>query len=86
MCIRDRLTSGMSAGVRIAAPVLAALLLCNLVTGLISRTLPQLNVLAVGLSINALALLVVTAITIGSAGLIFQDELVSAADKLGQLW
>ena len=84
--IVDQLTSGMSAGVRIAAPVLAALLLCNLVTGLISRTLPQLNVLAVGLSINALALLVVTAITIGSAGLIFQDELVSAANKLGQLW
>ena len=39
---------------RVAAPVIAALLLSNLVTGLISRTLPQINVLAIGLSINAL--------------------------------
>ncbi|NND97792.1 MAG: flagellar biosynthetic protein FliR [Pirellulaceae bacterium] len=84
--VMDQLTTAMAAGIRVAAPVVAALLLTNLVTGLISRTLPQLNVLAIGLSINALALLVVSAITIGSAGLIFQDELVAAVDRLGQLW
>ncbi len=84
--IIDQLTGGMAAGLRIAAPVVAALLLSNLVIGLVSRTLPQLNVLAVGLSINALAMLVVTALTIGSAGLIFQDELVSAAHKLSEIW
>lgn len=82
----DQLTAGMSAGIRVAAPVIAALLLANLVIGLISRTLPQLNVLAIGLSVNALALLVVTAITIGSAGLIFQEELVSAVNRLGEYW
>ncbi|MGB7345088.1 MAG: flagellar biosynthetic protein FliR [Pirellulaceae bacterium] len=84
--IINQLTTGMAAGLRIAAPVIAALLLSNLVTGLVSRTLPQLNVLAIGLSINALAILVVTAITIGSAGLVFQDELVSAAHKLSAIW
>ncbi|QDT08978.1 flagellar biosynthetic protein FliR [Stieleria marina] len=82
----DQLTSGMVAGLRIAAPVIAALLLSNLVIGLISRTLPQLNVLAIGLSINALAILVVTAITIGSAGLIFQEELAVAVQKLSEIW
>lgn len=82
----QQLGAGMSAGIRVAAPVVAALLLTNLLTGLISRTLPQLNVLAIGLSVNALALLIVTALTIGSAGLVFQDELVKAADKLNQLW
>ncbi len=35
----DQLSAGMAAGVRVAAPVIAALLLSNLVTGLISRTL-----------------------------------------------
>lgn len=84
--IVDQLTSGTAAGVRLAAPVLAALLLSNLVTGLISRTLPQINVLAIGLSINALAMLVVLAITVGAAGLIFQRELVVVADRLGRLW
>lgn len=82
----DQLSAGMAAGVRVAAPVIAALLLSNLVTGLISRTLPQINVLAIGLSINALAMLVVLAITIGSAGLVFQDELATVASKLGGLW
>ncbi len=84
--IVDQLTSGMVAGIRVAAPVIAALLMANLVTGLVSRTLPQINVLAIGLSINALAMLVVLAITIGSAGLIFQEELASAAVRLGNLW
>ncbi len=82
----DQLTAGMTAGIRVSAPVVAALLLSNLLTGLISRTLPQINVLAIGLSINALALLVVTAITIGSAGLIFQDELTAVASRLSELW
>ncbi len=82
----DQLSAGMAAGVRVAAPVVAALLLSNLVTGLISRTLPQINVLAIGLSINALAMLVVLALTIGSAGLIFQDELSNVARRLSSLW
>jgi flagellar biosynthetic protein FliR len=82
----DQLSSGMESGVRVAAPVLAALLLSNLVTGLISRTLPQINVLAIGLSINALAMLVVLALTIGSAGLIFRQELATAVDRINALW
>jgi flagellar biosynthetic protein FliR len=82
----DQLSAGMAAGVRVAAPVIAALLLSNLVTGLISRTMPQINVLAIGLSINALAMLVVLALTIGSAGLVFQQELTIAVDRLNQLW
>lgn len=84
--IVDQLTAGMASGIRVAAPVIAALLLSNLVTGLVSRTLPQINVLAIGLSINALAMLVVTALTIGSAGLIFQDELSRAAERFAKLW
>ena len=81
-----QLTAGLVAGVRVAAPVVGALLLSNLITGLVSRTLPQINVLAIGLSINALALLVVSALTLGSAGLVFQDELANAATALGDLW
>ena len=82
----DQLAAGMESGVKVAAPVVAALLLSNLVTGLISRTLPQINVLAIGLSINALAMMVVLALTIGSAGLIFRQELTVAVDRLNALW
>lgn len=82
----DQVSAGMAAGIRVAAPVLAALLLSNLITGLISRTLPQINVLAIGLSINALAMLMVLALTIGSVGMIFQHELTAAVSRLNELW
>ncbi|MEM6364080.1 MAG: flagellar biosynthetic protein FliR, partial [Planctomycetota bacterium] len=59
----DSISGAMASGVRVSAPVIAALLLSNLVTGLISRTMPQINVLAIGLSVNSLAMLVVTALT-----------------------
>ncbi len=41
-------------GVRAAAPAMTALLLATLVLGLIGRTLPQINVLAVGFGVNSL--------------------------------
>ncbi|TWU64956.1 MULTISPECIES: flagellar biosynthetic protein FliR [Crateriforma] len=84
--ILTQLTSGMIAGIRVAAPVVGALLLSNLITGLVSRTLPQLNVLAIGLSINALAMLVVTSLTIGTVGYVFRTELGIAVARLQELW
>lgn len=80
------LARGFAAGVRIGAPVVTALLLSNLVTGLVSRTLPQINVLAIGLSINSLALLTVSAMALGTAGWIFASELEEAIQNIGQLW
>lgn len=62
-------------GVRAAAPLATALLLANLVTGLLARTLPQLNVLAIGFNINALALLMLLFMSIGSVSWVFQNEL-----------
>ena len=82
----DQMGSSFGAGIRVAAPVVAALLLCNLITGLISRTLPQINVLAIGLSINAVALLAVAALSIGSAGYVFQDEFAGTIQRISQLW
>lgn len=80
------MTGSMASGVRVAAPVVAALLLSNLVTGLISRTMPQINVLAIGLSVNSLAMLIVTALTIGSAAWIFQEDLTIGVERLMTSW
>lgn len=84
--IIESMSGAMASGVRVSAPVVAALLLSNLVTGLVSRTMPQINVLAIGLSINSLALLVVTALTIGSVGWIFQDDLAMSLERLSLVW
>lgn len=62
-------------GIRAAAPLAVALLLSNLVTALLARTLPQLNVLAVGFNINAMALLTLLFLAVGGIAWIFQVEL-----------
>ncbi|MCA9126976.1 MAG: flagellar biosynthetic protein FliR [Planctomycetales bacterium] len=62
-------------GIRAAAPMAIALLMANLVTGLLARTLPQLNVLAIGFNINAMALLLLLFASVGGVSWIFQNEL-----------
>ncbi len=59
-------------GVRASAPVMVALLLAILIVALISRTVPQLNALAVGMNFNALIVLAMLAVCIGSAAVVFQ--------------
>ena len=61
-------------GIRAAAPAMVALLMAILVMGLISRTLPQLNVIAVGFSLNSMIMIAVVAITLGSIVWLFQDQ------------
>jgi flagellar biosynthetic protein FliR len=62
-------------GIRASAPVMVALLLATLIVALVSRTLPQLNAVAVGLNFNSLIVLAVLAFCLGSAGWVFQEEL-----------
>jgi len=54
-------------GLRAAAPVMAALLAATLLVALISRSLPQLNAVVVGLNLNALLVLAALALTVGVA-------------------
>ncbi|MCC9599773.1 flagellar biosynthetic protein FliR [Stieleria sp. JC731] len=79
----EQLTIGFRSGLRVAAPLLACIVLSNVVVALISRAIPGLNVIAVGININLLAALVITGLTIGSAGLIFESELTESIARLG---
>ncbi len=69
-------------GVRAAAPVLTAVLLATLVLGLVNRTLPQMNVMAVGFSLNTVIAIAALAISIGAAVWIFQDEVERLLDAI----
>ena len=48
------LSQSFQLGIRAAAPAMTALLLATLVLGLIGRTMPQINILAVGFGVNSL--------------------------------
>jgi flagellar biosynthesis protein FliR len=67
-----------SLGVRVAAPVVTSLLLATLILGLIGRTLPQLNVLALGFGLNSLLAFAALGLTLGAAAWAFQDQIEPA--------
>jgi flagellar biosynthetic protein FliR len=50
------------------------LLLATLILGTLSRTLPQLNVMALGFGLNALVALGILSVSLGAMVWIFQDQ------------
>jgi flagellar biosynthetic protein FliR len=75
-------TQSFALGIRAAAPLLTALLLSNLVLGLISRTLPQINVIAVGFGLNALLAMGLLFLSVGAAAWTFQDPAIDVMDRI----
>jgi len=69
-------------GIRAAAPLLVSLLLSNLLLGLISRTLPQINVIVVGFGLNALLAMGVLFLSLGAAAWTFQDPTIDVLQQL----
>ena len=76
------LTQSFYLGIRAAVPVVTALLLSTLVMGLISRTLPQLNILMVGFGMNSMLTFAIFWMTIGAAAMLFQPQVSAAMETL----
>lgn len=68
------LTQSLELGIRAGAPAMTALLLSTLVLGLVTRTLPQINIIAVGFSLNALLTLAALFLTVGTIAWTLQEE------------
>jgi flagellar biosynthetic protein FliR len=58
------------------------LLLATVLLGLISRTIPQINVLVVGFGVNSLITLGMLAISLSSMVYVFQDSFTPAIDQI----
>jgi flagellar biosynthetic protein FliR len=71
-------------GLRAAAPILVAVVLANVVLGLIGRTLPQLNVLVLGFGVNSLLTLAMLSFTLGASIWVFQEQLDPALQTLSE--
>jgi flagellar biosynthetic protein FliR len=69
-------------GIRASAPVMMALLLAILIVALISRTIPQLNSVAVGLNFNSLIVLGGLSICLGSAAWVFQEQVGDVIEQV----
>ncbi len=75
-------TQSFLLGVRAAAPAVTALLVSTMILGLVGRTLPQLNILSVGFSLNAMLSFAALAITLGAAVWAFQDQVQPALETI----
>lgn len=69
------LTQSFSFGIRAAAPVMVSLLLATLALGFISRTLPQINTIALGFSLSSLVALGGLFLALGAIFCAFQEEI-----------
>lgn len=76
------LSQSFELALRAAAPLMISLLLATIVLGLISRTLPQINVIVVGFSVNSLLTLGLCFATIGGVAWTFQQPLEDALVNL----
>jgi flagellar biosynthesis protein FliR len=76
------LTQSFQLGIRAAAPLMVALLLSNLVLGLISRTFPQINVIVVGFSVNSLLVMALMFLSVGAVAWTFQDPTLEVLQRL----
>ncbi|QDU88218.1 flagellar biosynthesis protein FliR [Pirellulimonas nuda] len=65
-------------GVRAAAPMLVALFLATVLLGLVSRTLPQINAVVVGFSVNSLLTLGMMMVSVGAMAYTFQEPLADS--------
>jgi len=89
-CAPDSLLEGyatllgqsFSLGIRVAAPALAALLLATVTLGLIGRTLPQVNLLSVGLGVNGPLACAAVALTVGGAAWALGDQIAPALETI----
>src|SRR5262245_818833 len=69
-------TQSFALGIRAAAPLMVALLLATIVLGLISRTLPQINIIAIGFGLSAMVLMGVLFLSLGALAWTFQEPIL----------
>ena len=80
------LTASFGLGVRIAGPALAAVYLATLALGFVSRTMPQLNILAAGFPVRIMLALVLLIVSFGSLVVLFGEAITSAFAQIGNLF
>jgi flagellar biosynthetic protein FliR len=85
-CVAEILTQSFLLGIRTAAPILVALFSTLLLMGLVGRTLPQLNVLSIGLGFNSIITLAVMSVTLGAVTWVFQDHFEAALSSVWRMF
>lgn len=78
----DILASAFIVGVRLAGPVLIALFLAGLGLALLSRTIPQMNILTIGFTLRSLIGLGVAGLALAASHEVIVNAIIDAAETV----
>ena len=84
--IGDVLMSAFRMGLQIAGPAVVAIFLATLALGFISRTMPQLNILAAGFPMRIMLALLLLVACLGSVCALFQNELIGVLHRVPDIF
>ena len=73
----------MVLAMQLAAPMLVTMLVVDLVLGFVSKTVPQMNIMTTGISVRAVAGMLVLIVGIGLTSSIIRDQLLGT---IGVVW
>jgi flagellar biosynthetic protein FliR len=77
--------SAFHAATRIAMPALVAFFIATLTTGLMSRSMPQLNLMSIGISLNLIVGFVMVGAGLAGWALVSQQSVGEMLDAIGRL-
>ena len=80
--VEQLLTDAFILAIRLAGPALTALLLASLTMGVISRTIPQINVLTIGFAIRVFVALGVTGLSLPLIYDVLYDAILNTNDQV----
>lgn len=80
--LRELLARSFELGICVAAPVAVAVLASTLVLGFVGRTLPQLNLLAVGFGLNSMLTFGLLGVVLGAGAMLLQSQVAPTLDRL----
>ena len=80
------LTGSYMLGIRIAGPALIAVFLATLALGFISRTMPQLNILAAGFPVRIMLAFIMLIASFGSICLLCRGAIAAAFQQIGAIF
>lgn len=76
------LSSGFELALRVASPIMAVVSMLLIAMGFIMKTMPQMNIMSFGFSIQIVAGLAILMLTIGTIGMVAGDELIFALETI----
>lgn len=83
--ILEAVRQSFDVGLRVAAPIMLAVLLAVVLVGILGRTIPQVNILAIGLSLNTLVILGMLFLSAGSVAWVFHQHAEDFTEQVQQL-